>query len=175
MAAQDAAFFSLPEAAMQFQFDVSTAQQPKPTPAAAPTGPEGVGQLLRQLLELQREGFTQTLEVQREHLAHAKQVHQENLQRWKNLMARWNKEFPDLAGDCKRVYPHLERAYLNLVNALVQDLLEQGEEGFESDFALQDFIDRHGMRVGQLAHLLSVIGPLSEAAAEQKETPSSGA
>jgi hypothetical protein len=157
---------------MQFQFDVSTAAQAKPAPV--PSGPEAVPELLRQILDLQRDGFTQMLEVQREHLAHARAVHQEHLQRWKNVMARWNKVFPDLAGNCKQVYPALERAYLNMVDDLVQDLMEQGDEGFDSDFALQDFLDRHGVRVGQLAHLLSIIGPLSEAGAPSNEAPSSG-
>ena len=156
---------------MQFQFDVSTAQQPKPVPAAS--GPDAVAELLRHMVELQRDGFTQMLEVQREHLAHARHVHQEHLQRWKNVMGRWNKVFPELAAHCKQVYPALERAYLSMVDNLVQDLMDQGEEGFDSDFALQDFLDRHGARVGQLAHLLSIIGPLSEVA-PQNEAPSSG-
>lgn len=151
---------------MQFQFDISTAQQPKPVP---PSGPEAVPELLRQILDLQREGFTQMLEVQREQLAHARQIHMENLQRWKNMLHRWQKDFPDLAGECKQVYPTLERAYLSMVTTLVQDLVDQGEDGFESDFALQDFLDRHGMRVGQLVHLLSIIGPLSEAGPSQSE------
>lgn len=157
---------------MQFQFDISTTQQPKPVPV--PTGPEAVPELLRQLLDLQREGFTQMLEVQREHLTHARHVHQEHLQRWKNVMSRWNKVFPELAGQCKKVYPALERAYLSMVDNLVQDLMEVADDGFDSDFALQDFLDRHGMRVGQLAHLLSIIGPLSEAGAPQNEAPSGG-
>jgi hypothetical protein len=167
--------FLLPEAAMQFQFDITNSSQQQPKPAMAPSGPGTVADLLRQMMDLQRDGFVQTLEVQREHLAHARQVHQENLQRWKNMMARWSKEFPDLAGDCKQVYPVLERAYLTMVNSLVQDLIDQGADGFDSDFALQDFLDRHGMRVGQLVHLLSIIGPLSEAGANPNEATNGGA
>jgi hypothetical protein len=157
------------EAAMQFQFDISTAAQPKP--ATAPGTSEALADLVRQLIDLQRDGFSQLLEVQREHLAHARHVHQENMQRWRNLLGRWDKEFPSLAAECKQVYPHLERAYLNLVQTMVHDLIEQGDEGFESDFALQDFIDRHGMRAGQLGHILGVIGPLSEAGNTQNEAP----
>ena len=33
----------------------------------------------------------------------------------------------------------------------------------QNDFALQEFLDRHGMRLGQLGHLLNLLGPLSEA------------
>lgn len=159
---------------MQFQFDLTTTQQAKPV-APIPTGPDAVPELLRQLLDLHREGFTQVLEVQREHLAHARAVHQENLQRWKNVMAKWAEEFPRLAAQAKRVYPLLERAYLGLLDNMVQDLKEQGDEGFESEFALQDFIDRHGMRVGQLGHMLGVIGPLSEAGPPPEQAPGTGA
>lgn len=155
---------------MQFQFDVSTTAAP-PKPAAAPGTPEALTELLRQLIDLQRDGFSQVLEVQREHLAHAKHVHQENMQRWRNLLGRWDKEFPTLAAECKQVYPLLERAYLNMVQNLVQDLLEQAEDGFESEFALHDLLDRHGMRLGQLGHVLGVIGPLSEAGHNQSQTP----
>jgi hypothetical protein len=158
---------------MQFQFDITTAQQPKPVPP--PATPEAIPEILRQILDLQREGFTQMLEVQREHLAHARQVHQEHMQRWRNLLGRWEKEFPDLAGQCKQGYPVLERAYLGLVSNISQELADQGADGFESDFALQDFLDRHGMRIGQLVQLLSIIGPLSEAGPNQNETPSGGA
>jgi hypothetical protein len=49
------------------------------------------------------------------------------------------------------------------VQDLVTDLIDQGEDGFDSHFALQEFLDRHGMRVSQLGHLLGLIGPLSEA------------
>jgi hypothetical protein len=153
---------------MQFQFDVTTANQAKPVPAS---GPEAVAELLRQLIDLQRDGFGQVLEVQREQLAHARQVHQENVQRWRNLLARWDKDFPDLAADCKRAYRQVERSYLALVQSLVADLLDQGEEGFDSEFALQDFLDRHGMRLGQLGHLLAIIGPLSEAGGNQNQAP----
>ena len=152
---------------MQFQFDITTAQQQKP--AVAPGSPQAVGDLLRQLIDLQRDGFVQLLEVQREQLAHAKHVHQENLQRWRNILGRWGKDFPDLAPDCKQVYPVLERAYLHLIQNMVTDLIDQGSDAFDSEFAMQDFLDRHGMRVGQLGHLLGIVGPLSEAGNTQNE------
>ena len=102
------------------------------------------------------------LEVLRESLAFAKHTHQENLLRWRNILNRWDKDFPDLPADGKRAYPVLEKAYLNLVQNMMTDLIELEEDGFDSDFALQDFLDRHGMRVGQLGHLLSIVGPISE-------------
>ncbi|MCS7046642.1 MAG: hypothetical protein NZO58_09825 [Gemmataceae bacterium] len=154
---------------MQFQFDITTAPQARPVPVRP--GAEGIQDLLRQLIDLQRDSFAQIVELQREQLNHARAIHHENLQRWKNVMLRWGKEFPDLAAKAKQVYPMLEKTYLGLLEHMVQDLIDQGEEGFASEFALQDFIDRHGMRVGQLGHLLSIVGPLSEAAPQPEQPP----
>ena len=154
---------------MQFQFDISTANQPKP--AVTPGSGASANDLLRHLIDLQRDGFTQLIELQREQLAHARHVHQEHIQRWKNVLGRWAKDFPDLAGDAKKVYPRLERVYLNFVQNLVTDLMDQGEDGFDSEFALQEFLDRHGMRVSQLGHLLGLIGPLSEAGNNPENSP----
>ncbi len=48
---------------------------------------------------------------------------------------------------------------------MVEELAEHGEDALDNDFSVQEFLDRYGMRVGQLSHLLSVVGPLAEAAA----------
>jgi hypothetical protein len=69
-----------------------------------------------------------------------------------------------LAGTCKEVLPALERAYGALIGRLVEELREQGDDSFETDFALQDFLDRYGMRLGQLGHILNLVGPLADAA-----------
>jgi hypothetical protein len=46
---------------------------------------------------------------------------------------------------------------------------EQGDDGLDNDFAIQEFIDRYGMKVGQFSHMMSIIGPLSEAAHQLDE------
>ena len=38
------------------------------------------------------------------------------------------------------------------------------DNALDNEFAVQEFLDRYGMKLGQLGHILSVIGPLSEAA-----------
>ncbi len=154
---------------MQFQFDITTAAQPKPVPAPGST--EAVADLLRHLIDLQRDGFSQLLEVQRDHLTHARQVHQENMQRWRNLLGRWGKDFPDLSIDCKQIYPVMERAYLGLIQNMVTDLIDLGSDGFDSEFALQDFLDRHGVRVSQFGHMLGIVGPISEIGNSSNEAP----
>jgi hypothetical protein len=151
------------EAIMPFQFDVVTSTTPPPAPQAPA---ETVPEILRQMLELQREQFAQLVELQREHLNQTRAAAQDALGRWRNLLARWQKDLPDLASNCKQAYPLLERAYVQMLSSLVDELAQQGEDALDTEFAVQDFLDRYGMRVGQLSHILSVIGPLAEAASQ---------
>src|SRR5688500_10656645 len=117
---------------MQFQFDVSNAQ-PKSIPAPPnPAGSDRTAELLHPMLELQREQFAQILETQREQLNHAKAVHQEHMARWRNLMGRWEKDFPELPGFCKKIYPVMERAYMTMIHNMVQELVDQGEDALDN-------------------------------------------
>jgi hypothetical protein len=157
---------------MQFSFDVSSTNTAKPA-APLPQGSslEVVADLLRQLVDVQREQHQlmgQILEITREQLGHSRMVHQENMARWRNLMARWEKDYPELSAHCKKIYPAMEKAYLQMIENLAHDVADQGDEPLDTDFALQEFLDRHGMRVSQLGHLLGIVGPLSEAGPEVK-------
>jgi hypothetical protein len=148
---------------MQFQFDIATTNATPAAPPQQPPAAESVPEILRQMLELQREQFNQLVELQREQLAQARAAAQDSMARWRNLLARWQKDFPEFAGQCKQAYPLLERAYVLILNGMVVELADQGDEALDNDFTVQEFLDRYGMRLGQLSHLLSVIGPLAEA------------
>ncbi len=160
---------------MQFQFDVATNNATPPASAAAapqqptPATPESVPELLRQMLELQREQLHQLVELQREQLTQARAASQDSLARWRNLLSRWQKDLPEFAPNCKQAYPLLEKAYVHILAGMVEEIAQQGDEALDNDFSVQEFLDRYGMRLGQLSHLLSVIGPLAEAA-NQAET-----
>ena len=154
---------------MQFQFDVVT--NSAVTQPSLPVGPETVPDLLRQILEVQRDQLHQILEVQREHLNHARANAPDNLARWRNLLGRWQNEHPEFADQCKIAYPLMEKSYVALLANMVQELAEQGEGALDNEFSVQEFLDRYGMKLGQLSHLLSIIGPLSEAA-QQNEAAS---
>jgi transketolase len=152
---------------MQFQFDVasnSAAIQPSLQPPVAETVPE----LLRQMLDVQRDQLHQILEVQREHLNHARAHAQDNLARWRNLLARWQHDYPEFADHCKIAYPLMEKSYVQLLATMVKELAEQDDDALDNEFAVQEFLDRYGMKLGQLSHLLSIIGPLSEAAQQNE-------
>lgn len=164
---------------MQFQFDVSSGAVPKQA-TAGPSSADATGQLvvglLQQMLDAQKQAHQEIVGLLREQLQHARAIHAENFARWKTILGRWEDEYPDLPAFCRRVYPLMEKSYLEMLNTLSQDLADQGEDAFSSEFAIQDFIDRNGMKLGQFAHLLSVIAPISEignqqaaAAAQEKD------
>jgi hypothetical protein len=86
------------------------------------------------------------------------------------LMARWREDFPMLPEGCRHALPILEKAYGSLVAALVEELEDQGPEALDSEFALQDFLDRYGMRLGQLGNILNLVGPLAEAGTQNEQS-----
>lgn len=148
---------------MQFQFDVASGS-PTPPAQPQPQPTDSVPELLRQMMETQREQMAQLIDVQREQLNQTRAAAQDALARWRNLLARWQKDHPEFADHCKRAYPLLEKAYVALLVNLTEELAHQGDEALDTDFSVQEFLDRYGMRISQMSHLLSVIGPLAEAA-----------
>jgi hypothetical protein len=142
---------------MNFQIDVSSTAHlsPEPPPVPHSTNPEIV-ELLRQILE-----------VQREQLAYQRAAH-DMTARWRAFLSRWQNEFPDLADGCKKALPHLERAYGQLITELTDRFGE--EEGLDNDFALQEFLDRYGMRLAQMGTILNLVAPLAEASPPQGES-----
>jgi len=152
---------------MQFQFDIAS-QTATPAPPAPPPVGDLNGDLLRQLLELQRDQLGQILHTQREHLALAKSMAQDNNARWRMLLGRWQKSLPDLVEQCKQAYPSLERAYVHMIAAMVDEVTQKDDDDLENEFAIQDFLDRYGMRLGQLGHMVHVIGSLAEAATQNE-------
>jgi hypothetical protein len=140
---------------MNFQIDVSSALPclPADPPAAPAIVPETVD-LLRQILEVQRE----QLAYQR-----AAAAAHDMTARWRAFLSRWQQDFPDLAENCRKSLPQLERCYGQLIRDLTDKLTEE-EHALDSDFALQEFLDRFGMRLAQLGTILNLVAPLAEAA-----------
>src|SRR5438045_1646429 len=127
---------------MNFQIDVTsglnkTSAEAPHTPSAS-TSPEVVA-LLRQILEVQKE----QLNYQR-----AAAAAHDMTSRWKAFLSRWQREFPYLSEDCRRAMPILEKAYGRMIAELAEKLNGE-DDALDSDFALQDFLDRYGMRLAQ--------------------------
>ena len=83
-------------------------------------------------------------------------------------MARWRDEFPDLSDGCRRAMPHLERCYGQMITDLTERIGD--EDSLDNDFAVQEFLDRYGMRLAQLGTILNLVAPLAEAGAAQNES-----
>ena len=142
---------------MQFDFGVPA----PPAQALPPPTGDSAAELLRQLLEVQKE----TLAVHKTMLAAM-----DGNSRWRNLLYRWREEFPTLPAMARDALPLLEKAYAAILNSLVEDLQDKGQNGIDNEFAMQEFLDRYGMRLGQLSHLLNLVSPLAEMTS-QNESP----
>lgn len=142
---------------MNFQIDVSSTV-PCP-PVDLPPSPNGVPEtvdLLRQLLEVQREQLAYQRATAAAHDVTA---------RWRAFLSRWQNDFPDLADGCRKALPHLERSYGQLICDLTEKLNDdEPGPGLDNEFALQEFLDRYGMRLAQLGTILNLVAPLAEAA-----------
>ena len=137
---------------MSFQLDIAPFVAAAEVPAE-PSLPAGAVDLLRQILE-----------VQREHLAFLRAAHDAG-SRWRAFAARWREDFPNLAESCRDVLPILERSYGALIADLFDHLRQQGSAALDNDFSLQEFLDRYGMRLAQLGTILNLVVPLAEAGA----------
>lgn len=129
------------------------------TPAAGQDPAAETAELLRQILAVQRE----QLEMQRMAAA----AHDMN-SRWRAFLARWQQDFPDLPDACRGALPILERTYGALVGELADHL--RNHDVADNEFTLGEFLDRYGMRLGQLGTLLSLVAFLAEASGTPGES-----
>jgi hypothetical protein len=141
-----------------FNFQIESSAAPPSSPQSTPPSfsAEAVD-LLRQLLEVQRE--------QLNHLRASAAAH-DNGARWRAFLNRWQEEFPDLSATCRKALPVLEQTYGKLISELTEQLSSNGSDALDNEFALQEFLDRYGMRLGQLGTILNLVAPLAEAGAQ---------
>lgn len=138
------------------------------SPVTLPDLPPGVAEtngLLRTLLDTQRE----QLALMRSQLAA-----QDQGNKWRAFLARWADEFPDAGAGCKQALPALERTFLALLRELTDKVKDLGDD-LGDEFVLNEFLDRYGTRVGQLATIINQVGPLAEAAPAPAEAGERGA
>jgi hypothetical protein len=152
---------------MQFQFDIASTSKPVQIQPHLPPA-EMVPYLLNQMLELQREQFAQIQRLQQDQLQILRVMAQDQVSRWRHILPRWAAEHPELAETSKKAYPLLEKAYVKMLVGVIEEMAEQGEEALDNDFAIQEFLDRFGMKIGQFSQMLSVLGPMSEAAQQNE-------
>lgn len=135
---------------MQFHFELSPNQSGAPAP---PPGSSETADLLRQILDVQREQLA---------YLHKAAAASDAGARWRAFLARWQEDFPDLSDACRKVLPLLERTYSKLITELTEHLSDSDGDSLDMDFTLQELLDRYGMRLAQLGTLLNVVAPLAE-------------
>jgi hypothetical protein len=125
-----------------------------PTPEPA-TPAQEIADLLRQLVSLQQEqiGLTKT-----------QIAGQDGGAKWRSFLARWETDFPNIGVACKQALPMLERAYLGLIHELTERVNAAEAAELDDEFVLGEFLDRFGIRLGQLGNILSQLAPLADAA-----------
>jgi hypothetical protein len=137
---------------MHFQFIVA----PPSHPLNSSTSPanEATADLLRQMLDVQRE---QLLVMQ------AAASEQGNQVRWRNFFDRWHEEFPNLPKAFREVLPTVERAYLRLMDEMVHHLTDEDSNQLDDDFSVSEFLDKFAIRASQIGTILNLVGQMSEA------------
>ncbi|HMC64598.1 MAG TPA: hypothetical protein VKI65_06640 [Gemmataceae bacterium] len=138
---------------MHLQFVMSQHTALPAVPAT--TAGADTADLLRQLLEVQREQLALQKTTAAAHDMTA---------RWRAFLARWHEDFPQLAESCKSVLPMLERSFGELVGDLADYLRDSDNAALGNEFTLGEFLDRYGMRVSQLGGILGLVGLIAEAA-----------
>jgi hypothetical protein len=145
---------------MESHFEVTPfTSAPADPPRVAPASE--TADLLRQILEIQREQLA--------FLRNSAAAHDSG-SRWRSFLARWRKDFPDLSDSCREAIVVLERSYGALIAELVRQLRQDGSDALDTEFALQEFLDRYGMKLAQLGTILNLIAPLAEAASPNESS-----
>jgi hypothetical protein len=128
---------------------------PMPVPVPDPNPSREVVDLLRQMISLHQEQVG-LLKVQA--------AGQDSGSKWRTFLARWEAEFPNIGGACKQALPALERAYLGMIRELTERVNAADASDLDDEFVLGEFLDRFGIRLGQLGNILSQLAPLADAA-----------
>lgn len=139
---------------------------------AAPASPSPIHEtpeLLRQLIEIQREQLA---------LARNAAIAADNLTRWKNFLGRWHEDFPQIGHACKEVLPVVERTYLRIIQELADRLRGDDADDLDNEYVLAEFLDKYGVRLGQLSTIIGQLSPIADATpapveptAEESEQP----
>ena len=78
-------------------------------------------------------------------------------------LGMWKLSHPELAEYCKRSAKKLERIQADLLSTITDEIETNSDVLFDSEFGLNEFIDRFGTRFLQLNSLLQVLTQLGNA------------
>ena len=75
----------------------------------------------------------------------------------------WKLSHPELAEYCKRAAKKLERIQTDLLSTITEEIETNSDVLFDSEFGLNEFVDRFGTRFLQLNSLLQILTQLGNA------------
>jgi len=75
----------------------------------------------------------------------------------------WKMSHPELAEYCKRAAKKLERIQTDLLSSITEEIETNSDVLLDSEFGLNEFIDRYGTRFLQLHSLLQILTQLGSA------------
>lgn len=134
------------------QFDISAQASLGPASTAGSSSPD-TDAILREILDVQRRSCDLLVQL-------VGVVSQQQRQRQAELKA-WREAHPDLAGACRSAAEALSKVHAEFLGTVAREGAESAEDLLESDYALGEFIDRHGPRLAHFNGLMQVLGQLA--------------
>jgi len=119
--------------------------------------------LLRQMVENQKREL-KLLEDISAHLSSAQKQRQSEL-------ALWKEANPVLANNCRVATETLAKVQTQFLQSLTEDVAFNEENLVDSDYMLNDFVDRYGPRLAHLNGVLQVLSTLSSTGPNSSNTP----
>ena len=113
---------------------------------------ELVVSLLRQIATVQ-EKQTALMEQMVAHLSHNKRQRDQELHNWKE-------QNPKLAKNCKTAADTLVKVQTHMLKTITGEVIMADEDLVDSDFMLNEFVDRFGPRLAHLNGILQVLAQL---------------
>lgn len=134
-----------------FSIDVSADPRQQPQPQLDAN--ELIVALLRTMVENQQREI-KLLEEISGHLTAAQRQRQQELQQWRDAN-------PDLARNCRMATETLGKIQTQFLQSITEEVSYNEESLADSDFMLQEFVDRFGPRLAHLNGVLQVLSQLS--------------
>lgn len=85
-------------------------------------------------------------------------------------LGQWRKANPELAAGCRQAAETLGRVQAEFLANLTNDINDNAEEWMDSDFLMNEFVDRFGPRLAHLNGVLQVLSQLSSTQASAGAT-----
>lgn len=108
--------------------------------------------VLRQVVTMQ-EKQTKLMEEMVHHLSAAQKQRQAELGQWKE-------QNPDLAESCKKAAESLNRVQLQFLETMTEEVISSDDGLLDSEYMLNEFVDRFGPRMVHLNGILQVLAQL---------------